>query len=208
MTNNEIDKLLNLLSLGDLEKTREYLIKQKETNNINSRQKVFEKYLTTNMFGYNAKRCPKLFVSDDCQKFTNWISLYIINKDFFRLNTPKLIKGKAKGTHSNHRFDYSSNEFLNNAMGIMDKLYGQEQYDCLDIWHKDNMPNTAFVDYMNIDSSKICTEKFDNNEINTAFTILKNPNFAISTNLPLLKGESEVGKCYILGFKKGFDSND
>ena len=208
MTNNEIEKLLNLLSLNDLEKTKEYLLKQKENNNKNERQRAFEKYLTTNMFGYNAKRCPKIFVSDECQKFTNWVSLYVINKDFFRLHTPKLVKACAKGTRYNHRFDYSNNEFLDNAMGIMEKLYGKEEYDCLDIWHKDDLPKTSLVDYMNIDSSRICTEKFDNNEINTARLILKEPKFTISTNLPLIKGESDIGKCYILGFKRGFDSND
>ena len=114
MTKKEIEKLLSMLDKKDLNSMKEFLLSEQEKKDNQLRQSAFEEYLRTNKFGLNSKTIPKLYASENVQEFTNGVSLYIINKNFFNTQTPKLIKGSAKGTKANHRFDYASEEIFNN----------------------------------------------------------------------------------------------
>ena len=82
MTNNDIDKLLEILDNKGLEELKSYLIKEKNRNNSAARQRAFEKYLMTNLWGDNIVKLPGLYVDENVQIFTNCASIYIIKKNF------------------------------------------------------------------------------------------------------------------------------
>lgn len=200
MTNKEIEKLLSMLDKKDLTKIREFLLYEQYTNNNKLRQKTFEEYLRTNKWGLNMDTTPGLYVDENVQKFTNGVSLYIINKNFFNTKTPKLIKGCARGAKSNHRFCYATNERFNEYLSKILLNFSNIFSDCLDIYTYENSKYT-YVEYFNNIDKHLQTEKFDSKEIDTANIILNNPIYYISHNCPILKAESDIGKCYILGYK-------
>ena len=202
MTNKEIEKIFSMLNKNDLTSLRNFLLKEQDKNNNKVRQKTFEEYLRTNICGLNTTTTPKLYVDDNVQKFTNGVSLYIINKNFFNVKTPTLIKGNAKGTRSNHRFEYVSNKCFYNYVSKILLQFSNIFSDCIDIYEIAGNERYTYVDYLSAIDNHIYTEKFNSKEIDTANIILDNPKYTISHNCPLLKAESEIGKCYILGFKK------
>ena len=72
MTNKEIEKMLNFLDNEQLEKLKKYLLSEKKKNNNSLRQKAFEKYLTTNIFGLDGSTLPSIYsdVKNNIQIFT------------------------------------------------------------------------------------------------------------------------------------------
>lgn len=200
MTNKEIDKLLSMLDTEQLDNIKKFLLEQKEKNIAEFRQKAFEKYLTTNKYGMNIRRVPKLCIDDNTQRFTNGVSLYIINNNFFNTRTAKLMKGTAKGTWSKNRFEYIDKKAF---MEFVSAILPDDSYiysECSELVKKENDKYT-YVDYKSWYDNKNYTERFDTTEIELANILLNNPKYLVAHNMPLLKAESNIGKAYILGFK-------
>lgn len=202
MTNKEIDKLLSMLDRKDLLSMKKFLLSEKEKKDNQFRQSTFEEYLRTNKFGFNLKTTPKLYSDNNIQKFMNGASLYIINKNFFRTQTPKLIKGSARGAKANHRFEYVSEEFFQKYIENILLNFSDIFTECTDYVQAREHDNYTLVKYYNNITKNKCIEKFDRKETDWADIILNHPTYYISHNFPILKAESEIGKCYILGYKK------
>lgn len=202
MTNKEIDKLLSMLDRKDLLSMKKFLLSEKEKKDNQFRQSTFEEYLRTNKFGFNLKTTPKLYSDNNIQKFMNGASLYIINKNFFRTQTPKLIKGSAKGAKTNHRFEYVSEEFFQKYIENILLNFSDIFTECTDYVQAREHDKYTLVKYYNNITKNQCIEKFDKKETDWADIILNHPAYYISHNFPILKAESEIGKCYILGYKK------
>lgn len=200
MTNKEIEKLLSMLDKKDLINIKKYLLEEQYKNNNKLRQRTFEEYLRTNKFGMDMNKTPRIYVDENVQKFTNGISLYIINKNFFNTQTPNLIKGSAKGAKSNHRFEYVSNicfaEYLSKILLNFSNIYSELE----ELYSIDDGKYT-YAKYLSSIDNHLHTEKFDSIEVDSANIILNNPKYTISHNCPILKAESDIGKCYILGYK-------
>lgn len=195
MTNKDIDKLLSLLDKKNLEEVKNYLINEKERNIEAVKQNAFERYLTTNKFGYDRGRIPKIFMNKSVQQFTNGNSLYIINSNFFKTNIGKLAKVDRK-THYSHRFEYVSEEKIKKYLNSIIKYYGDRENEC------EFSTDDKFILATFYNSITQCEEtiKFDKYEIDIVNRILENPVFRISESNPVLKAESNSGKAYILGF--------
>lgn len=200
MTNKEIDKLLFMLDKKSLEDVKKYLNREKEINISKIRQKTFENYLTTNKFFINTSTMPKLYVSDSKQIFTNGISIYIINSNFFKTNTKKLQIEKNYKRTTAHRFEIREKTDFDKYLNYAVSKYGNIESECIDLW---DIANTKFtsVEYFNNINNSLHEEKFNTEEINTANILLDNPKYSISHSFPILKAEGKIGKCYILGYK-------
>lgn len=198
----EIEKLLSMLDRKDLNSMKEFLLNEKAIKDNQLRQQAFEEYLRTNKWGLNVNTTPKLYIADNVQKFMNGVSLYIINKNFFRTQTPKLIKGGAKGAKANHRFEYVSEEFFQNYISQILLNFSNIYSECTDYIETREYDKYTYVEYYNDITKNLCIEQFDRRETDWANIILNNPTYYISHNYPILRAESEIGKCYILGYKK------
>ena len=201
MKREEIEKLLSMANKKDLVSIKEFLLTEKEKSDNKLRQSTFEEYLRTNKWGLNVKTTPKLYVEEDVQKFTNGVSLYIINKSFFLTNTPKLIKANAKGARANHKFEYVDNIYLENYLSKTLLNFSNIFSECTDYIETREYGKYTFVEYHNVIYNEQRIERFDRKETDWANIILNNPTYYISHNCPILKAESDIGKCYILGYK-------
>ena len=183
----EINKLLNMLDANDLISLRKYLLDEKKE----IKQKVFEKYLTDSIIDIN--RIPRLCLDGKKQKFTNGVSLYIINYKYFDTNTNKL--NINKNTTYDHRFLIESNNKFSNYLNSILFNYG-----CID--KEVILKNIKQYSYaLHKDSDDIFQGRFNKKEIEMADILLDNPTYKISSNMPILKAESKMGKAYILGYK-------
>lgn len=191
MTNKEIDKLLDMVSKNDLLNIKKYLLKEKRVNNKKIRQDVFEEYLTTYTFGKNVMN-PKIYVDNTVQKFTNGVSLYVINKHFFDIKNPKLTKCCT----------FIEKERFNMYYFNMETYFNPVFSECNTDKDFEAYLDYVLVEYFNNRNKQLQIEKFDKLEIDRANIILENPKYTISHNNPVLKAESKIGKCYILGYKK------
>lgn len=197
----EIEKLLSMLDKKDLNSMKEFLLNEKTKKDNQLRQRAFEEYLRTNKWGLNVNTTPKLYIDDNVQKFMNGVSLYIINKNFFRTQTPKLIKGCARCAKSNHRFEYVSEEFFEKLIPKILLNFSNIYSECTDYIETREYDKYTCVEYYNVITENTCIEKFDRRETDWANIILNNPTYYISHNYPILRAESDVGKCYILGLR-------
>lgn len=201
MTDVELEKLLSMVNKKDLLGIKEFLLTEKEKSDNKKRQSAFEEYLRTNKWGFNDKTVPKLYVDDDAQKFTNCVSIYIINKNFFNTQTPKLIKGCARGAKYNHKFEFASDEYFCENLAKILYRFGSSYSECTDYIETREYDKYTYVEYYNSLDSQLCIEKFDRKETDWADIILNNPTYHISHHQPILRAESDIGKCYILGYK-------
>ena len=199
MENSEIDKLLTLIDLKDLEKVREFLLKEKEKNNTKIRQLALEEYLTHSIFSLKNRTNPSLYIGDYTCIFTNNVSIYIVNKKYFNLKATYL--KKLSLTHLN-TFENISKKDSELIINYTKKINNQIYVEPLSIQRKTAniiKDNTISVQYLYNKNKHI--DYFSENEINLANQILDNPTFKISVQNPILKAESDIGKCYILGVK-------
>lgn len=199
MTNNEIDKLISILDKKNLDELKKYLLKEKELNTNKLRQKTFEKYLTTNILGYNDKSLPKLYSEKNIQIFSNYISIYIINKNFFKTDTLYLSREKNNSRKINHRFQLVTKNEINSLLKKMQMNLGQYKVDILSI-ESGNIrdPYEYKIEYYDELYDKKQIVSFSKKEIDTADILLDNPKYTYCQNY-IIEAESEIGKAYILG---------
>ena len=206
MTNKEIEKMLNFLDNEQLEKLKKYLLSEKKKNNNILRQKAFEKYLTTNIMGLDDKTMPLICsdVKDNVQIFTNFASIYIINKNFLNMASTNLSFEKNKARKTSHRFKLASKEEINKYVSKFEEKLGFNEFDILSMECWSVLAKTQYeVEYYDKEKEKKKTEIFRKVEIDTADIILDNPKYTIYNNkMPILKAESDIGKAYIIGCKK------
>jgi len=207
MTNKEIEKMLNFLDNNQLEQLKKYLLSEKKKNNSILRQKTFEKYLTTNIMGLDDRSMPSICsdVHDDkIQIFTNFASIYILNKSFLNIQTNYLSFEKNKARKTSHRFKLVSKEEINNYVSKFEEKLGFNEFDILSMECWSVLARTRYdVEYYDQIKQKKITEIFKKVEIDTADILLDNPKYTIyNDKMPILKAESEIGKAYIIGCKK------
>lgn len=207
MTNKEIDKLLDMVSKNDLLNIKKYLLKEKRKNDSILRQKTFEKYLTNNIGGLNDLTIPSIHSNDNnntVQIFTNFASIYILNKKILNMGTSNLSFEKNRARKTSHRFKIVSKDEINKFINKFEKYLNSSQYDVLSIECWSILKNDLYdIEYFDEEKQEKMTEKFLKREIDTADIILDNPKYTIYNDIaPILKAESNIGKCYILGCKK------
>lgn len=210
MTNKEIDNLLRMIDKNDIEVVKEFLNKTKEQNIINLRQTTFEKYMCNDgvvfkQFGDNSGTI--LFETHDNIIFSNGKSFYNVNKKIFNLNSMKIQKNLCGSSiRMQHRITRIDVETLNKYKERL-KCFVSEfrpiefDYDQLD---KNKVRFTVYNPYHDLKDNLDEYISFDflSKEIETAEILLNNPNFMMDISNPVLYGESEIGKCYILGLRK------
>lgn len=204
MTNNDIDKLLEILDNKGLEELKSYLIKEKNRNTCALRQRTFEKYLMTNLWGDNIVKLPGIYVDDTVQIFTNCASIYIINKNFFNFNSSNLAEEKNKKRTYSHRYRLVTKEVMDKFIKKYEENLGT---GCFDILFMESRASSIVpfydVSYVDTLTDTLTTETFSKKEIDVADILLDNPGYVIyNGDMPIIKAESEIGKAYILGCKK------
>ncbi len=97
------------------------------------RQKAFEKYLTTNIFGLDGSTLPSIYIGskDNVQIFTNFASIYILNKNFLNMETSYLSFEKNKARKTSHRYKLVSKEEMNEYVSKFEEKLGFNQFDIL-----------------------------------------------------------------------------
>lgn len=207
MTNKEIEKMLDFLDNEKLEELKKYLLTEKKRNTSVLRQKTFEKYLTTNIWGLNDKTMPLIYSdtnTDKVQIFTNIASIYILNKSFLNMTSNILSSEKNKARKTSHRFKMVSKEEINKYLKKSEEKLGFYSYDILSMECSNGLATRFYeVQYLNEIEQKLNTERFRKSEIDTADILLDNPKYTIyNDKFPILKAESEIGKAYIMGCKR------
>ncbi|MBQ2946778.1 MAG: hypothetical protein IJE04_02890 [Bacilli bacterium] len=206
MTNKEIEKILNFLDNEKLEELKRYLLTEKKRNNNILRQKAFEKYLTTNIFGLDGSTLPSIYIGskDNVQIFTNFASIYILNKNFLNMETSYLSFEKNKARKTSHRYKLVSKEEINKYVSKFEEKLGFNEFDILSIESWSVLASTRYdIEYYDEIKQKKIIEIFRKVEIDTADILLDNPKYTIyNDKMPILKAESEIGKAYIIGCKK------
>ena len=204
MTNNDIDKLLEILDNKGLEELKSYLIKEKNRNNSAARQRAFEKYLMTNLWGDNIVKLPGLYVDENVQIFTNCASIYIIKKNFFNHNSSNLREEKNKKRTYSHRYKLVTKDTMDRFIKKFEENLGTCGFDIISMESR-NIETASFYDVSYVDTltDTLTTETFSKREIDTAGILLDNPGYVIyNGEMPIIKALSEIGKVYILGCKK------
>lgn len=209
MTNKEIDSLLHMIDKNDIEVVKEFLNKTKEQNIIDLKQKTFEKYMCKDGVSFNKfsnNYGTVLFETDNNIIFSNGKSFYNINKKIFNLNSMKIQKSLCgKSIRTQHRIKRVDIETLNTYKERLKSLVTEfrhiefdEQLD------KNKVRFTVYNPYYDFKDKlkEYISFDFSSKEIETAEILLNNPNFMMDISNPVLYGESEIGKCYILGLKK------
>ncbi|MBQ9072787.1 MAG: hypothetical protein IJY25_06485 [Bacilli bacterium] len=203
MTNKEIDKLLNMLDKKELDSIKKYLLSERKRNNNIQRQRTFEKYLTTNIDGLNDLTLPIIYPDHKIQIFSNGASIYIINKNFLNLTSINLSAEKNKKRTTAHRYKLVSKEEINELIQKLENMLGNYYFDILSMECGCNFNNKNYdIEYYDELYKKIMSDKFSKKEIDTADILLDNPNYTIYSKVPIIKGESDIGKVYILGHKR------
>lgn len=201
MTDKEIDKLLSIVEKEDLKNLKKVLEKEKEKNKENLLQKTFEKYLTTNVNGLNNKTLPRLYEENGKQIFMNGISLYIINSNLFKTNTKVLDEAVNRRRTAAHQYKLASlnemNQFINKMESYTSPIF-HYPVDLKDSYIEKDIMTVEFLVGENLHSSY----SFPSNEIKTCNILLNNPEYTVSYLNPILEADSDIGKCYILGYKK------
>ena len=130
--------------------------------------------------------------------FSNGISFYILNKGLVNITSPRIVKNMTNyGIHYEHRIQKMSmdrkDKLLNKVESLKNNLTEIQYAECVD---KVVTRLTSFIYYPNE-----IEFDFKTSELNTAEILLDNPELKMNTNYPLLYGENDNGKVYILGYK-------
>ena len=200
MTNNEIDKLLSMLDGKTLNEVKEFLLKQKNKNINNLRQRTFENYMCNKWKKFNWYDLNGTLIFEDNNNitFSNGISFYILNKGLVNITSPKIINNMTNyAIQSQHRIrkmdEDLKDKLLNKAESFKTDLVEVQYGECVD---KEITKLTSFINY-----SKVIEFDFKTLELRTAEILLDNLKFKIDIENPLLYGENDNGKVYILGHK-------
>lgn len=203
MTNNEIDKLLGLLNKEDLDRIKKFLTNEKEKNINKLRQKTFEKYMRNEgtKFAFDNYTSTMLFEKENKLFFSNGISLYYVNKKFFDIKSTNILRNRGL---YHHRIKLINEDFVQEIEDNLNKkwhfsLNNSDKYfkNIMNIESKNDIIHCFFED----DTQK--EKMFQSKEYDMANILLNSPNFKLANlDIPLLKAESKIGKCYILGLKK------
>ena len=201
MTNKEIDKLLTMLDSKTLNEVREFLLKQKNKNINDLRQKTFENYMcnTRKKFYWNDSKGSVIFENTNDIIFSNGISLYILNKGLVNINSSKIINNmnnvNVKLQHRIYKYDEEKTfKLLRKAESFKTNLSQIQYTESVD---EKITRLTSCIYY-----PKEIHFDFKTEELNTADILLDKPELRMSTEHPLLYGENDNGKVYILGHIK------
>lgn len=188
MSNDEVNKLLSMLERNELEELKQYLLKEQYINNNIDRQKVFEDYMINSKLRNSFSR---ICVNNGIQKFTNGKSIYILNTNLLNAESFKLQKNDTK-------FKFVEPKIFDMYIEQITTLTNYDtNFVPVNDLYVSNKSKQAIVKYDNYNND-VCSEIFDSSEITTSKIILCDPEYKISTIVPILKAESSIGKVYIL----------
>ncbi len=196
MTNSEIDKLLKMLDKNGLDEIRTYLISEKNKKTSDLIQRKFDEYMNTYV-ALNGSQNTYICDNEDKIIFSNGISLYYLNKDIVNIKSLKIcrnsnLQNTIKRLTSKQLLLFEKN--INYRISKLVSVLLNPQY----MIHR-NFPCAEFS--ILLDEAKIIEFYFQEKEVETADILLDNPNYKMDIYNPLLYGESNNGKVYILGFK-------
>ncbi len=201
MTNKEIDKLLTMLDSKTLNEVKEFLLKQKVKNINDLRQRTFENYMcnTRKNFHWGNPNGTVIFEDTNDITFSNGISLYILNKGLVDIKSSRIINHMnntaIKPKHRINKIDETKKLEL---LEILENF----KIDLRQLQYTQSVNNvitrlTSYIYY-----PKEIDFDFKTEELNTADILLDKPELRMSTEHPLLYGENDNGKVYILGHIK------
>jgi len=209
MTNNEINKLLSMLDTKDLGYIKKYLLSEKDK----LRQTAFENYMCNqgvkfNQFGDNHGTI--IYFGSNEIIFSNRYSMYLVSDKVFNLKSAKLIRSMSgSNVRCQHRITEVDESKINMINDRIKCLSGNlKQVELLPKATKiGGIPtlNYSVLDeyaHLRDDIDDYVGFDFSKKEVEYANKILDNPKFKMDLFNPVLYGESEIGKVYILGFKK------
>ena len=196
MINEQLIKALRLLDEKSLETLRTmdketlnkllYHIEQEFLPMFNQdRQNNFEKYLMSHKKNVLCDNQDKII-------FSNGISLYYLNRNYVSLNSPVLINQNIYQTVNIEAITKLETMIKDNSKQLIDVEWFYEDT-------KDTLVEGNGAQKLN---SGIITSKFSTKELGYTKKILDNPTYKMDTEYPILVAESEVGKAYVLGYKK------
>ena len=203
MSNEEIDKLLSMLDTNLLEEVKKFLLKEKEQNIVETRQKFFEKYMCNDgmPWFYDNNYGTIIHIREDQVIFSNYYSIYFVNKNLLNITSPKIIKNM---TSSKIRKQYKITEVDIDCIEKYEKKLESFSsiFRPISFMEKASKTQLRVSTYRPHSITKILSEGiFSSKEIEYAQNILGNPEFKLGLDHPILYGENEIGKVYILGFK-------
>lgn len=210
MTNKEIDKLLSMLDKKSLSEVKKYLIKEKTNNDKKILQKIFENYM------FNKDKAFKKFDNNygtilytehkDILVFSNGISVYYANKERFNIESDVIKKYSLQtNIKSQHTIKIINKSELSKYENILKTLktelkpinlfpdYIDKKLTRFSVFNPYHDLKEDIEDYISFD--------FSTKEIENAEILLDNPEFYMDITNPLIYGESDKGKVFILGIK-------
>lgn len=198
MTNNEIDKLLGMLDEKTLEQVKKYLIKEREKNNKNLRQRTFESYMCNSgkKFAFNDAEGTYICEKSSSIIFTNGVSIYYMNKNLVNIDSTKIIK---KSTNNLTQYHKRINELYDELLNKFEKKLKAFISELKNAQIDDTYINESLIKFLIADMHEYVENIFRKKEIEIANILLNNPTYKMDLHSPLLYGESNIGKVYILG---------
>lgn len=199
MTIEEANKLLDLLNKNKLEQLREYIENQKIEHFDLKRQQTFEKYMDCR----NYKKNPVLY---DEQKngqiiFSNRYSLYYVNSNYLNTNSVKIMRNPF-----GCRVDFKYVKKLEDNIKKYITNLVEAEFFTTPISQITPKPYYTYGSPTTLVEStipgKLIEAHFNQQEIEFADIMLDSPKYKMDEESPLLLAESEVGKAYILGYRK------
>ena len=199
MTIEEANKLLDLLNKNKLEQLREHIENQKIEHFDLKRQKAFEEYMDCKNYISN----PILYEDKENGRiiFSNNFSLYYVNSNYLNVNSLKIMRNPFGARAEKARFSKARaniNQQINHLV--------EAQYFTVSTVNKTKKPYYMYeVATTLVESTvpgKLIEAHFNQKEIEFADIILDRPKYKIDEESPLLLAESEIGKAYILGYRK------
>lgn len=194
MTNLEIDKLLKMLDKEDLDEIRAYLISEKNKKTSDLKQRKFNEYMNT---GLNDSQNTYICEKEDKIIFSNGISIYYLNKNIVNNKSLKMCKNSdTQGVIK---------KLTNKQLSLFEKNIKIRTSKLVPVSLKPQYIEHRGIPCVNLsiilDEAKIIEFYFKEKEVETANILLDNPNYKMDIYSPLLYGESNNGKVYILGLK-------
>lgn len=199
MTIEEANKLLDLLNKNKLEQLREFIENQKIIHCDFKRQKTFEEYMDCR----NYERNPVLYEDQKNGKiiFSNRYSLYYVNSNYLNANSLKIMRNPFGGRVDLEHIQEMEDKIKKYITNLIEAEYFtvsttkviQKPFYVYDV------PTTLVESTI---PGKLVETHFTQQEIEFADIILDRPKYKVDENSPLLLAESEVGKAYILGYRK------
>lgn len=201
MTEKEIQRLLDMLDKKGLEETKKFLLKEKNKSRNEKKVEVFEDYITNRLVKPNDISLNGTYYSEENGRlvYTNGISIYYVNPELKELLMPSILKHSTTNIIQNYyqRVRLMDNEKLST---ISKKVALYENSFTLAKFNRTVHGKSELLDvFLSKDDTEFI---FSSREIMISNIILDNPEYEIGIHEPIIRASTQLGKVYILGYKR------